>query len=147
MLIVWDECGERDPAVYQHGDEKLDYISIRQALSGRTLDVIGCDCNGMARLEAAFEFSYTTRCLVASQGVMPRTGLNYAFLEQLCNNPSSSASEVADMILEHYKNKYSNGFHGADPIRMQHHTLSVLEPSLLGHHTFTEAFNKFIDTV
>lgn len=147
MLIVWDACGKEHHTLYNLVNDKLDYISIHKALNGMTVDVLGFDRNGMARLEALYELRSCAPWIVASESVMPKTGWNYAFLQQLGEKPSSTEPDVGNMILAYFKKKYSISPPGVDSANKPPATLSFLRSSLIGNRHFDAVFNKFIDVV
>jgi len=83
--------------------------SLKLALGGQTIDVIGFDACLMAMVETGYALREIGRYMVASEELEPGRGWNYSdWLRRLEANPTQDASGVAKMTVDSYRATYTS---------------------------------------
>jgi hypothetical protein len=117
-LIVWGHgtgwrsanssaINSRAVAIDDYSDAYMDLPSLKNALTGFYADVIGFDTCFGAALETAYEVSQNAAWLVASPGIIPAAGWNYADIFSRFNNSLMSAENFANAVSYSFAEQYA----------------------------------------
>jgi hypothetical protein len=89
--------------------------SLKTALNGQKLDIIGYDACLMAMLETAYAMKDVGNYMVASEELEPGRGWDYEdWLKSLLTNPSQDSKSLSNLLVRSYEKTYVNGTH-SDP--------------------------------
>jgi hypothetical protein len=113
LLDLWDHGGGLDGVCWDdsNGSANLSVSEVRQAIvaAGVHIDVIGFDCCLMAMEEMAHQIRDRGDVMVASEETIPGDGWAYGpFLADLVANPSMTAAQLGNSIVQRYGEKYGN---------------------------------------
>ncbi|HUK56505.1 MAG TPA: clostripain-related cysteine peptidase [Nitrospiria bacterium] len=102
---------------------------VRDAIlaAGMHFDLLGFDASEMGEIETAYEFRNAADILVFSQETGQENGWDYtAILSGLERHPGMTSEDLAQLIVEAYRNFYENIFYPANPDFEQHLTVSAI---------------------
>ena len=109
ISVIWGDGGGPIGGVAHditNGNDSLTPNELKEALESvdTKLDIIAFDANMSASLEIASAVAPYADYMVASEDIMPITGLDYnGLIEYISENPSSSAAQVSQVICDGVK--------------------------------------------
>ncbi len=137
FLIVWNHGSAwlRDSVYRAVGfdEESKDALTIREIADSMPfkVDIIGFDACFMGSVEVAYELRDRASYMVASGDYESSEGWNYAFLENMKENPLDVAKDVVDAYAEEYSNlKTQRSLVALDLSKITDVALSVTELTL-----------------